>query len=230
MDFKSLSDLEAAVFAEESPRLIFDVGACRGETAVAFLDRFPHARLVAFEPEPINADHARTALWPYRDRARLESVALSDRPGAVDFHLNSHPGTHSLHQIGAQRYWAGHASAQEVIRVPATTLDDYCARHGIDAIDILKLDTQGSELSIMMGGAGLLGTERIAMIRCEVEIYPLYAGQPLFHDVTAFLDRFGYKLAGLQDPYYHEKNPAVLSWFDAIYVAPRLTAVPEWVA
>jgi FkbM family methyltransferase len=228
MFFKSSSDIEAEIFKARMPRMIFDVGACRGEMARDFLRRYPGTRLVAFEPEPENARHALEVLAPHRDRATLEAFALSDRSGTVRFHVNSHHGTHSLHEIGAQRYWAGHAEARDTIEVRTATLDDYCAQNGIHEIDILKLDTQGSELSILRGASLLLSTGRIAMIRCEVEIYPLYSDQPLFHDILAWLNRFGYKLAGVHDPYYHAKNPVVLCWFDATFVAPRLTGVPEW--
>jgi len=228
MHFKTSSEIESALFKDRDARLIVDVGACRGDMALDYLDRFRGTRLVAFEHEPENAAQARIALAPHQDRATLEEIALSDRAGTVDFHVNSHAGTHSLHPIGAQRYWAGHAVARDIIRVETLTLDAYCARNGIRAIDILKLDTQGSELAVLRGAVGLLSGGAIGMIRCEVEIFSLYAGQALFHEVAAFLDRYGYKLAGLHDPYYHARNPLVLSWCVAAFVAPRLTSVPEW--
>jgi FkbM family methyltransferase len=63
--------------------------------------------------------------------------------------------------------------------------------------ELIKLDTQGSELDILSS----LGTERWADVQCvvtEVEFRELYRGQPLFPEVDAFLREQGFDLVDLR--------------------------------
>jgi FkbM family methyltransferase len=61
--------------------------------------------------------------------------------------------------------------------------------------DFLSLDTQGYELEILEGAresmaAGVLG------VICEVEMIPMYTGQPLLGDVLKFMNAQGFLFAG----------------------------------
>ncbi len=72
------------------------------------------------------------------------------------------------------------------------TLDTLIADSGgrIPFPDFLSLDTQGSELEILSGSPRSTGGA-LAVV-CEVEFLPLYRGQPLFGDVTAFMHAAGF--------------------------------------
>ena len=59
-------------------------------------------------------------------------------------------------------------------------------------IDLLKIDTQGSELDILIGAGDLLNNTSI--IECEVEFVPLYKNQPLFQDIENYLKEYNFKL------------------------------------
>ena len=53
-------------------------------------------------------------------------------------------------------------------RVEIKTLDSVCAQYGINSIDFLKIDVQGSELGILQGAVGVLGNSRRCIIMTEV--------------------------------------------------------------
>ena len=53
-------------------------------------------------------------------------------------------------------------------RVEIKTLDSICAQYGINSIDFLKIDVQGSELGILQGAVGVLGNSRRCIIMTEV--------------------------------------------------------------
>ena len=73
------------------------------------------------------------------------------------------------------------------------TLDDVLAGAGIEGVDFVKLDTQGSELPILQGASRTL-EQFVFGIEVEVELNVVYEGQPLFGDVDTFLRRYEYEL------------------------------------
>lgn len=76
-----------------------------------------------------------------------------------------------------------------VKEVPIAThrLDDIAE---IDAIDYLKIDVQGSELSIFQNGKTHLG--KTSVIQTEVLFMAMYKGQPLFGDIDLELRQLGF--------------------------------------
>jgi methyltransferase FkbM-like protein len=49
---------------------------------------------------------------------------------------------------------------QRVVNVPATTIDSYVNSHRLAHIDLLKIDTQGFDLEVLLGGAEIIGPQR----------------------------------------------------------------------
>jgi FkbM family methyltransferase len=209
-------------------KIIIDVGAHHGHSSAEYLRSFQDASIFALEPDPLNFAKAQDLLAEFGGRARLFNFAASDRDGTARLNRNTHDGTHSLFEIGDQTYWGGFAQKSGEVEIETVTLDTFASTHGIEHIDILKLDIQGAELLALVGASELLRGNRISLIATEVEFYPLYQSQPLFWDVGSFLQQHGFRFYGLYDCHYHAKNNLVLSWADAIFLAPRFTNVPEW--
>jgi FkbM family methyltransferase len=82
------------------------------------------------------------------------------------------------------------------IRVQQRTLDDIAKENDIGHLDILKIDTQGSEMEVIAGGRSLL--ETTAAVWIEVSFIPLYEGSCLFHEVHHALCAGGFHLAELR--------------------------------
>jgi FkbM family methyltransferase len=209
-------------------RVVFDVGAHHGYTALKYLDVYPNATVFSFEPQTDNLRIAEKNLFAYRDRSVLVGAAVAERAGTQELFVNSHDGTHSLLPIGEQRYWAGPAHNVSRESVLTLTLDSFAEANGIRCIDILKMDIQGGELRALEGAAKLLQERRIRLVVAEVEFQYLYRDQPLAWEVGAYLQRFGFGLYRLHDCYYHEKNPNVLSWADAVFLGPEFLGVSSW--
>lgn len=79
--------------------------------------------------------------------------------------------------------------AEVVARNPLPTkrLDDM---EEVDSIDFLKIDVQGSELSVFQNGVKKLS--KTTVIQTEVSFTPFYENQPLFADVDHELRRQGF--------------------------------------
>jgi FkbM family methyltransferase len=87
-------------------------------------------------------------------------------------------------------------SARSRRRVETRTLDQISAeRNDVPFPDFLSLDTQGSELEILQGSPGALGSA--LCIVTEVEFLRLYENQPLFGDICRFLTDNGFVFAKL---------------------------------
>jgi len=84
---------------------------------------------------------------------------------------------------------------------------------GINKIDAIKLDTQGSELDILKGFEKKI--KEVLIIESEVEFIELYKNQPLFSDLQKFLKKNNFILHKLIDiegrpfrPWVVNNNPA----------------------
>ncbi len=80
--------------------------------------------------------------------------------------------------------WAEVVATEEVQTV---RLDEVAETEGVDFI---KLDIQGAELMALRHGEARL--RGVLVVQAEVEFLPIYAGQPLFPDVDAFLRDRGF--------------------------------------
>ena len=86
-------------------------------------------------------------------------------------------------------------ATKERRRISTTTLDEVQRTEGL-APDCLKLDVEGAELDVLVGGEGVLGD--VLVMEIEVEFSPLFSGQPMFWDVDAHLRERGWRLLGLR--------------------------------
>ena len=96
----------------------------------------------------------------------------------------------------------------EVLRrttMATTRLDDVA---DLGPMDLLKIDIQGSELSVFQNGRQTLS--RAVAVHTEVTFVPLYAGQPLFGEVDAELRAQGFVLHTFADLKKWPIAPAVL--------------------
>ena len=97
----------------------------------------------------------------------------------------------------------------------------------LDCIDFVKIDVQGSELTVFQNALRVMsGT---LLIQTEVEFVELYKGQPLFADVDTFLRGAGFQFHAFNGFGGCRFNPPISNnaisqsfsqalWSDAIYV------------
>lgn len=79
------------------------------------------------------------------------------------------------------------------IELEADTLDNQFKENQINDVDLIKLDTQGSELLILKGSTGILNNPVIG-VESEIEFVDVYKDQPLFSEVDLFLRKYGFHL------------------------------------
>src|SRR5262249_53744330 len=213
---------QAALVEIEASLTIIDGGMHHGQSAEKYVLAFPACRVFGFEPEAANFESSRRRLETFGDRVRMFPVGLSDQEGPAELKINSHDGTHSLLEIGDVSQWDSPANTIDRRPIDTVTLDGFCTQHGIDHIDILKLDIQGAELAALKDAEDLLRRRRARLVAAEVNFLPIYHDVPLFCDVEAYMRSVGYALSGLYDLHHVRDGSGALRWADAIFVAqPR---------
>jgi FkbM family methyltransferase len=172
-------DAEVALLGTVLPlrRRAVDVGANFGLYAYAMSRK---ARAVeAFEPVPSCAAFVRRARLR---RVRVHQIALSDHHGEGTIHV---PVVHDG-AISARASLEAPRGPCQAIHVRLATLDSF----DFDAVDLVKIDVEGHELSVLHGAVETIERCRPNMI-VEIEQRHLRDGLTMA-DVFAYLCDLGY--------------------------------------
>lgn len=200
--------------------VVFDVGARVGDWSRALIDvtarRPGGCDLHAFEPVP----DSRAELKKLLSRAdgqldlRINAEALSDECGHFPIYVpHAMAGTSTLHPDARVKY-------ERVIEITASTVDTYCGEHGIDHIDLMKIDTEGNDLKVIRGAFELLRNGRIGVVQFEYSFHWINS-RTYLKDVFDLLRDAPYAIAkicpaGLEA--YLEWHPEMERYFEANYV------------
>jgi len=88
-------------------------------------------------------------------------------------------------------------STQE--NVNCITLDEFAKANSVTHIDILKIDTQGSEPEVLKGAEEFLKEQKISIIEIELIIGVAYERKLSFYDLEKIISNYGYKLIAISE-------------------------------
>lgn len=167
------------------PRQVVDVGAFKGTWTAECLRVCPDSRYLLIDPLSAN----RAALMDLASR-HTNVTAWFGAAGATEGELVIHShADQSSPLIAVDEAWR----ATESITVPVRTLDSFVASGEIAPPQLIKVDVQGYELEVLRGATEALGSADAVLL--EVSFRELYEGQPLAHEVIAFLGDRGFRIA-----------------------------------
>lgn len=193
----SAFDIQKAALAEETAApIIFDVGANRGQTTAHYRALFPTANIHLFEP--ITEFYAECCRATSNDPGIFRNnVALSSLDGKILFHETAAGQSSSVLTQSdripfffSQRDFTPSRSYEVVTR----SIDSYCREKSISKIDILKLDTEGHELSVLNGAQAMLADGRIKQVYTEINFEKFWDQCALYHHIASYLEGFGLDL------------------------------------
>lgn len=203
--------------------VIFDVGAHHGYVSTMYRDLFPNASIYAFEPfgDSFAVLKRRTAL---SGRIHACNLAVSNRCGTAEFHVNPSAATNSLLPTDpvAPGIWGkGLLETYDKIPVETITVDEFGRQHNIERIHLLKLDVQGAEPLVLEGAKQYCADGRIDIIYTEIITMPSYSGQMELHEFLTMLHDYGFQLYNFYNFFMHEGR---VKQMDAIFTRTGLTA------
>ncbi|MDW2980350.1 FkbM family methyltransferase [Rhodanobacter sp. KK11] len=192
-------------------RMVVDVGANRGQFALAARHFFPQAKIVSFEPLAGPAAVYR-AVFAGDARTTLVEAALGPQSGEAMIHLSARDDSSSLLSITAAQNALFSGTAEvgtTTIRVERLT--EHVQVGTIAAPALLKLDVQGFELQALIGCEDLL--EEFAWVYAECSFVELYAGQAFADEIIDWLRQRGFALRGVYHMVYDDQGRAVQADF-----------------
>jgi FkbM family methyltransferase len=144
--------------------VFFDVGANVGDYTRSLSEKFPHAKIYAFEPHPTNfaqlskIQSPNISLFNLAVGDEAKSLTLYDR---ADYDGSPHASLHKEVISNIHKH--------EVIEfeVEVECLDTLAEQQSIQRIDWLKIDTEGHELAVLQGASKLLQSSVIRCIHFE---------------------------------------------------------------
>lgn len=187
---------EALVRSPRRPRVVFDVGANYGLHALRFLA--VGARAVAFEPNPACHEYFRECCALNGLAGEIHAVAVAKARGSARLMV---PGNATylgtiVPSVGER--WVGRSDVM-TMTVPQVTLDDVVEEHGYGP-DLVKIDTEGSELAVLQGAVRVLEGGRPLVL---FESWPSAGDRPALFDL---LDRAGYGIQAVGWPFREEAD------------------------
>jgi FkbM family methyltransferase len=216
---ESAFESQRLFFDSNSNMTIFDAGAYIGEVTRTYMDIFPGARIYCFEPYA-ESFHQLEKLSENK-MVRTYQTAVSDHIGKTKLHVNVDLTCNSFFSRpkSGPAYYPEKAQNVGEIEVDTTTIDSFCERENIEWIDILKMDVEGAEKKVLNGARDKLSKHNIYLIYTEVMFVPHYEGGCMFHELTGFLEQYGYSLFNLYN--LKKAKNGQLRWGNAIFLCPQ---------
>jgi FkbM family methyltransferase len=154
------SELEHASQLARFGTTAIDVGANVGlHTVVLACAVGASGKVLAFEPEPSNLRRLSENVGRNRfTNVEIHPVALADRAGQSTLHLASDGLYHSTGAL-----YEGRVPGRD-IPVATHTLDEVWEDAGFPTVSFVKIDTEGTELSVLMGAERLLAAQTPALL------------------------------------------------------------------
>ncbi|MGJ3522732.1 FkbM family methyltransferase [Nitratidesulfovibrio sp. D1] len=198
-------------FYEQTGRVknpvILDIGANTGiYCLLPVLNRT--IRGYAFEPNPeaYRILKNNLALNALQSNIQTVPVALSDRKGIAKLKIPASGTDSGLACLGSpQRFDGWHETS-----VPMDTLDNVAKWKNISRVDLIKIDTEGCELPVLLGGEQLI---RSTFPRILLEFEERNTAQFGYHpdEIAELLTSWGYTFRKISssDAFFYKENRAL---------------------
>lgn len=191
---------------------VVDIGANRGQFALAVRHWSPQARVFSFEPLPGPAAVLRR-LFAGDAFVTLHEAAVGPAAGQATIHISARDDSSSLLPISALQSTISPGTEEvATATVRVAPLDAFLKAEDLHRPALLKLDVQGYEYEALRGCEALL--ERFDRIYCECSFVELYAGQKLAADVIGWLAGRGFKLIDIHNLSHDAAGRAIQADFE----------------
>lgn len=174
--------------------VVVDCGANDGGDTAELARLLPAGIIHAFEPVPAVFEKLVRATQALPN-VRRHRLALAGYDGTATMHLSS-GGTDAASSLLLPKESLTlnpHVVFAQTCAVPCRTLDAWAEAEGCPRVDLLWLDMQGAELTLLQAAPRILST--VSVIHLEVVTTEVYQDNPLLSQVQAWLTTQGFRRA-----------------------------------
>jgi FkbM family methyltransferase len=192
-----LAALDVEWLTNAGIRTVLDIGANTGQFAATIHRLLPEATIHSFEPL---ADCYAAMVDRFAGVEDFHSyrLALGDEDRQVGFHRNEFSQSSSVLPMARLHKDAFTWSAKDsTVQVDMRRLDTVLAGAELAANVLVKIDVQGFEDRVLLGGETTIRRAQIVMVETSLE--PLYDGQASFDGVYRIMTSFGFRYGGNVD-------------------------------
>lgn len=199
-------------FGRDSIRTVFDVGANVGQSTLTYVREFPHAQIYSFEPVLATYQKLASQTASYAN-VHPHNIGMGRQPGQVAINVNPNAVESSIKVRRPEDH-------SEIITLD--TVDGFAKKRNIQAIDFLKIDTEGFELEVLAGAETLLREQRARLIQCECEPVPRTDRWVSLPALAEFLDGYRYRLFGVYEQRPEWDGGNYVPFWNAVFICEEL--------
>jgi FkbM family methyltransferase len=160
---------------------IFDIGANIGQSIKRFRRKFNKSKIYSFEPNPeIFKDLVE--IQKKDSNLKVFNFAFSNKDSITKLFSYKESGQNSLYPIKNK-------NKKNFFKVNTRKISTFMKKNKIKKIDLLKIDTQGSELDIIKGCGNYL--KKILIIEIELIFNDIY-NKNTISEIEKILSKFGF--------------------------------------
>lgn len=177
------------VFAQiiKDQNMFFDIGAHTGYYSLLAKAANNNIQVHGFEPVPEILENYKNNCHINDFAVECSNIALGDSQGTIEFSL---PISINFASGGSTN--PSHRTNTRTFSCPTMTLDQYCEKHKIHSVDVMKIDTETTEPAVLRGGLGIIKRSTPTLL---IEILSAKVG----HEIISVLDGIGYQVYALTD-------------------------------
>jgi FkbM family methyltransferase len=177
-----------------TPESYLDIGVCKGQAIHFILQQLPSlSKIEMIEANELHREDLELVSKEFNIPFHIE--VLSDKIKEVTFYLDGlgkdSTGPGNSYYLEDTHHYLNTPSEQRI----TNTLDNIY--DNTFTFDLIKMDTQGSELDIIKGGKNLIS--RTKAIILEENVYRYNFGAALHAEIKEYMDSIGFELVGLLD-------------------------------
>lgn len=175
--------------------IVLEAGAWNGDDTLFFSKHLTEGKVYSFEPFPLFYYQTCQRLWKCPN-VEVCPLALAEKTQTYTLYLSEISGNYwcSNSILEPKEHLAinPHVKFERTIDVEGINLDEWLAVKKLDRIDMIWLDIQGAEYSVLKAAPNVLA--RTKYIYTEVSLIELYSSTPLYDEFKAFMKSKGFEV------------------------------------
>lgn len=214
-DLKYYHSFYKSVFLPANIGTILDIGANEGQFAKEVFENSPSTKVYSFEPIKSCFEALTNDLKSHGDSFKAFNIGLGDKNSEMTINKSDFsPSSSLLRTAPAMKAIYPKSVAARPEKITIKRMDDVLADLKIEGNLAIKMDVQGFEDRVILGGQKTISIAKMLII--ETSYVELYEGQPLFDDIYEAVKKLGFSYYGNKGCHYDKNGRLIFE--DSVFI------------